>query len=444
MQAIINPLEFLNYQAKIELLDSEISQSDKDSLKAMVDNTRSYLSQHHADDYVLSLLDVNARSKIRHYIADYIKEARDVTFNTDMKTIIQYVQREITEMGVLQPALDDPSISSIEINGPGEVVVEQDGFPVHRIDIRFDNVDHIYQIIDRMLMPIGKTLNASTPIIDSNYRGFRINAIADVTRGGVSLDSPIISIRKFPPDVYLDEACIQYGNISEEISNFNRDVIPAGANILIGGGTNSGKTATLMRTPLYLDPLERILTIEDSAEMMLKQKTSYENYPNIAAMVAKEHVKESSAQPIWKLVKTSLRQNPDWIFIGEIRDEETAKQALVAANTGHFIASSIHANSAREAAIRLLQLNGNTITAASQIGTTIDLIYFQEYHFGKRIVTEIAELIGFQGTEEPILNPIFTYDFSAGHHVLVGKLKKLKKNLTKARVSEEILRRWCE
>src|SRR5690606_28862534 len=106
-----------------------------------------------------------------------------------------------------------------------------------------------------------------------------------------------------------------------------------------------------------------------------------------------------------------------------------AQQALVAANTGHFIAFTIHANSAREGAIRLLQLNGNTVTAASQIGSTIDLIQFQEYHEGKRIVTEIAELTGFRGTEEPILNTIFKFDFRTGQHIQVSKLKRLKEKL---------------
>ncbi|MNM94437.1 putative conjugal transfer protein [compost metagenome] len=313
-------------------------------------------------------------------------------------------------------------------------------------EIQFQDNDHIYRTIDKMLMPIGKTLTANEPIIDANYRGFRINVIMDVTRGGVSTRSPIISIRKFPPDVYSDEQCITYGNISSEISQFLADILPYGVNTMIAGGTNSGKTTQLIRFPAYYDRLTRFFCIEDSEEMLLKGKTTYQNYPNIASVIVKEHDDERKAYPIPKLVKTSLRQNPDVILIGEVRDEHAAEQALVAANTGHIVHLTIHANGTEEAGVRFLQLAGNNRTAASQIAMSFQLILFQKYEAttGKRVVFEIAEMLGFEGTERPLLNPIFRYDPTARQFQQVGKLKKLKSSLIAEGAPAHVISRWCE
>jgi pilus assembly protein CpaF len=420
---IVNPVDFLNYRSSES--SSQLDDSDVHGIMALIDKTKAYLKERHPHDYIQSFVDEKARARIWYTISDYIKEQKNIRFRTDLRRVTAFVQREITELGVLQIALNDPKITSIEINAPAETVVELSGKPVHDKRIIFSDNEHIYRTIDKLLMPLGKTLSANEPIIDANYRGFRVNVILDVSKGGVSANHPIISIRKFPPDVYTDQDCIAYGNISQEIVDFYNDIVPGRPNIVVAGGTNSGKTSTLMRFPLYLDKLDRIITAEDSEEMMLKQKPAYADYPNMAALIVKWHDLKERRIDLPKLVKTTLRQNLDVLLIGEIRDEEQAEQALIAANTGHQVLTSIHANTAPEAAVRMVQLNGDTKTAASRVAQVFDIINFQEYdeETGVRIVTDIAELIGFDGAETPILNPIFKYDYLERKHIRVGNLK---------------------
>jgi pilus assembly protein CpaF len=442
---LINPAEYVQYRRPEIKATNTRSKTDDENLKTLLERTQQYLITNYNDEFVRAIIDEQARNRVKYHISDFIRDQRDLKFSMDIGEVIEYVRTEITEMGVLQPALDDPAISSIEINGPAEVIVERNGFPVHMTEIRFRDNDHIYQTIDKMLMPIGKTLTANEPVIDANYRGFRINVIMDVTRGGVSTRSPIISIRKFPPDVFSDDECISYGNLSREISEFLKDVLPYGVNCIIAGGTNSGKTTQLIRFPQYYDPLTRFFCIEDSEEMLLKAKLSYQDYPNIASVIVKEHEDERKAYPIPKLVKTSLRQNPDVILIGEVRDEFAASQALVAANTGHIVHLTIHANGTEEAAVRFLHLSGNNPMTASQIVMSFDLILFQKYEAstGKRVVFEIGELIGFEG-DKPIIQPIFQYDPVRRRFNQTGKLTKLKRKLIAEGAPEETISRWCE
>lgn len=445
MIGIINPAEYVQYQRPDLKMPSVRNKTDDENIKGLLERTQQHLITHYNDEFVKAIIDEDARQRVKFHIMDYIRDQRDFKFSMAISEVINYVQTEITEMGVLQPALDDPSISSIEINGPTEVIVERNGFPVHMTEIRFQDVDHIYRTIDKMLMPIGKSLTANEPVIDANYRGFRINVIMDVKRGGVSTNSPIISIRKFPPDVFSDEDCINYGNISYEISQFLKDVLPYGARVIVAGGTNSGKTTQLIRFPKYYDPLTRFFCIEDSEEMMLKGKTTYQSFPNIASVIVKEHEDERKSYYIPKLVKTSLRQNPDVILIGEVRDEQAARQSLVAANSGHIVHLTIHADGVEESAIRFFQFFGNDPMAASQIAMSFHLILFQKYegNTGKRVVFEIGEILGFEG-DKPLINSIFKYDPRSRVFTRVGKLKKLKDKLISESAPDDVISRWCE
>lgn len=177
---------------------------------------------------------------------------------------------------------------------------------------------------------------------------------------------------------------------------------------------------------------------------MLKSKTTYQDYPNIASVIVKEHEDERKAYLIPKLVKTSLRQNPDVILIGEVRDEYAASQALVAANTGHIVHLTIHANGTEEAAVRFLQLSGNNPMTASQIVMSFDLIVYQKYEAetGKRVVFEIGELIRFEG-EKPVIHPIFQYDPVHRRFSQSGKLTKLRRKLIAEGAPMDVISRWC-
>lgn len=422
---IIDPLDYLNYHVRLSMVTRDISKDDQQQLDSLQAYVRTQLTKNHLDEYVKSLTNEQIRQKIKYYIADIIREQSDFTVSLPINEVIEWVQKEITELGVIQEILDDPSISSIEVNGPDRVIVEQDGRDIHLKDIRFRDNQHLLQTINKILLPIGKPISSTEPIVDANYRGFRICVIADNKEfQGISSGSPLISIRKFPPRVYTNDDCVRYGNISQEIVNFLEFAVPTGANIIVVGPTNSGKTTQLIRLPLFVDPVTRIISIEDSEEMMLASKEQYLHYPNLPSLLVKHAEDESKSYGIDKLIKACLRLRPEVLCIGEIRDEQAARQSLVGMNTGHTVWLTIHANSASEGAVRFLQLNGNNAAAASQIASSIDLIVFQKkMPNGVRVVTEISELISFRGTEEPVLNPIFKYDYATEKHKRVGDVK---------------------
>ncbi|BFH18336.1 hypothetical protein J6TS7_32580 [Paenibacillus dendritiformis] len=444
---IINPLDFLDYKFQRLDISTEISKNEMKSLEELAKQVRYHLRNFHVDDFINAMYQKEARMKVCYFISDYIREQNQFTFEMNLNDVIEWVQKDITGLGVLQEVLENDNITNIDINGLDQVIVEDKGITVHREEICFQSVDHMYQIIDKILMPIGKPISSNEPIIDANYKGFRVNVIADTkTYAGVSARYPLISIRKFPPRVFSDEECIQYGNISKEISDFLKFIVPCGANIIISGGTNSGKTTQLIRLPLYVDRLTRILSIEDSEEMMLAYKEQYQNYPNLPSLLVKDIEDKERSYGIDKLIKAALRQNPDIMIIGEVRDESAARQSLIGMNTGHIVWLTIHANSAKEAATRILQLNGNTLAAASQIGSSVDLIVFQKkLKNGARVVTEICELLGYKGVEEPVLNPIFRYDYKKQIHVQVGKItsENMLEKIDLHGVNEDIVGTWC-
>jgi pilus assembly protein CpaF len=445
---IIEPLEYLDYEVELSN-QTMFSESDTKKLNDLSKYVRNQLQQQYMDDYVRSLTNEQARQKVKYLIGDIVREQSEYAFNTmKINDVIVWVQKEITELGVIQEILDDPTISSIEINGPDAVIVEIDGKDIHRPDIRFNSVRHYHQVISKILTPIGKSISSMNPIVDANYRGFRICVVADNEEyQGVSAKYPLVSIRKFPPDVYSDEDCIRYGNATQEIIDFLKFIVPVNANIIVSGGTNSGKTAQLIRLPMRVDPITRIISIEDSQEMMLAEKIQYQHYKNLPSLLVKELEDFMKSYNIDKLVKASLRLKPTILCIGEIRDEAAAKQSLNGMNTGHTVWSTIHANSAREAAIRLVQLNGNTSAAASQVATSIDIIIFQKkLKNGVRKITEIAELLRYEGTEEPILNTIFKYQSRTKRQVQVGKIisKTLLEKIYLAEPDDEDILRWCK
>lgn len=442
-RGFINPVEHKTTKAVAAIDQAQLSVADHEQRKKLTTKVRIMLRDKHHDEFVQSIYNEAARQKVRYYIADFIKEQKDVTFQTSLDRVTALIQTEITEMGVLEKPLKNNAISSLEINSPTETIVEENGVPRHDKSIQFQDVEHIYSIISKMLLPIGKTLSANEPVIDANYRGFRICVTLERSRGGVSANTPTISIRKFPPDVYSNEACIEYGNMSKEIVEFFQDIYPCNPTTVVCGGTNSGKTSQLIRIPLYLPEITKMITIEDSEEMMLKMKKAYQDYPNIVAMIVKDHENERKRYDIGKLVKTTLRQNPDWIMIGEIRDSFAAIQALEAANTGHAIATTIHANSAEMGAVRLMQLAGNNEIAASQVSSTVNLIIYQANDHGKRRIIEISEIISFEDGKTPKMNQIFVYDPIKGEHIWKNKLMKMKGKLIQQRAPQEVVERWC-
>lgn len=445
----INPVDYINYQVDTTLLgQKEFTYQESDHLEKLAKRVRERLQVDHLDEFVASLMDPEARKKVQYYIADIIRNISDMQLPGGLDRVIAWVQKEITEMSVLQELFDDPEISNIDVNGPQRIMIEKNGVMQHAKHIQFESIDHIYRVINRMLSPMGKQLTGNTPSIDTVYYGTRICAVADTYKySGLSSDSPLISIRKFPPGVFSDEQIVASGNQSQRMLEFFKFIVGSNANIIVGGSTNSGKTTLLLRLPLYLDSLTRIFTVEDSPELLLSSKLEYADYPNIVALQTKDIEDVSKSYGTGRVIRTTLRMSPNVYIIGEIRDDDGAKEALKAGNTGHVLLSSTHANSCEAAATRILQLNGNTEAAAAQISETIDIFVYQKrLKNGQRIITKIAELIGYEGVKNAVLNTIFIYDAKRKVHRQVGKLKTdyMRDKVYLQEWPEEEISRWCD
>ena len=445
----INPIDYLNYQYTPSLLRDSTKEEEK-RLDALEDFVRGELRSRYLSDFFEMSRNAEARQRVRYYIADIVKERTDFEIDfMSTQELIERMQQVITMFGPLQPTLDDITISSIEVNNIDQVIVEQNGKDVWREDIVFRDQDEIYQIINRMLAPYGKTLSSSEPSIDAYYEGMRISVIADSnSRAGISSYSPLISIRKFPPSVYSRQTCIQNGNMSIAMDEFLAFVIPCKATTVVAGSTNSGKTSKVQMLPMYVSPLTRIISIEDSKEMMLADKEEYKDYKNLPSLTVKEMEKSEKSITISKLVKASLRLRPTIICIGEIRDEDAAIEAIKAANTGHSLWTTVHANGCREAAFRLLSLHKNK-SDSIQIGDAVDFIIFQEKieETGQRVVTEIAELISFRSEADIEMNTIFKYDQRTKQHVFVNKIKSpgmVSRIYGTSRITDEQMDKWCD
>lgn len=452
MVRAFNPYEFIN-KCEVELIP-QINISATERLHNVVNNVRAYLRDEHSHAFALSVIDPATRRELQNIIRDYVTQKRNLHIaGIELESVIKSVQQEILYFGPIQQALDDPEVTNIDINTPRDVYIERNGEEEYRPDLGFKDEDHLYNIINKMLIPLGKTLTANEPHIDSLFENYRICAVLKAERGGIATESTCISIRKFSEDTLSTEQLIQMGTINAEIDEFFRDVIPS-ANIIIAGATNSGKTTTLISFPLYFHENTRIITIEDSPEMMLRRKKTYHNYRNIVALQTKHHENQEKRYDIAKLTKVSLRMRPWKIIVGEVRDGEAARQTHEAMNTGHNCYVTLHASSARNAATRIVQLAGdgyNDEAIAAQLADTVDLIIFQQKIRKSRVITEIVELVGYEGAKHPICNTIFTFrqtgvdkdGYVHGYHQRVGRISsELASKLRVNMVPMERINRW--
>lgn len=410
MVRTFNPYEHIGkHEGEI---NTEVNISDTDRLQTVLHKVRAYLRDEHAKAFAKSVIDPRAREELKTVIADYITQRRGLYIQgVDLESLIKTVQQEILYFGPIQKALDDPEVTNIDINTPRDVYIERNGEEEFRPDMVFKDEDHLNNIINKMLIPLGKTLTANEPHVDSLFEKYRICAVLKADGGGVATESTCVSIRKFSEDIISSEELVRTGTISKEMDEFFRDAVPC-SNIIIAGATNSGKTTTLVAFPQYFHENTRIITIEDSPEMMLRRKKAYRSYRNIVALQTKYHENPEKRYDIAKLTKVSLRMRPWKIIVGEVRDGNAARQAHEAMNTGHNCYITIHASSARNAATRLVQLAGdgyNDEVIAAQLADTVDLIIFQQKIKKSRVITEVAELIGYEGAKHPICITLFTY-----------------------------------
>jgi pilus assembly protein CpaF len=301
---------------------------------------------------------------------------------------------EILGYGPLQPLLDDPEVTEIMVNGPYQVYVERHG-KIEMTSVRFRDERHLMRIIEKILLPLGKRIDERVPMVDARLPdGSRVNVVIPP----ISLNGPCVTIRKFSRDPFTMSDLISFGTLTPEAAQFLQAAVQAKLNILITGGTASGKTTLLNVLSAFIPNDERIITIEDTAELQLRQ----------------DHVVRLEARPpniegvgevtIRDLVRNALRMRPDRIIVGECRGSE-ALDMLQAMNTGHEGSmTTIHANNPREALSRLetmVLMAGMDLPVRAireQIAGAIDLIvHMARLRDGSRKVMQISEITGMEG-----------------------------------------------
>ena len=306
-------------------------------------------------------------------------------------TLVQSVLHELVGLGPLEPLLEDESVSEIMVNGPAQVYVERFG-RLTLTEICFDDEAHLRRIIERILAPLGRRADESSPMADARLAdGSRINIILPP----LSVRGPILTIRKFARTPLLVSDLIRLGTLTEQAAEFLRGCVEKRLNILVSGGTGSGKTTTLNALSSFIGAGERIVTIEDAAELQLQQA-------HVVTLESRPPNLEGCGEiTIRQLVRNALRMRPDRLLLGEVRGGE-ALDLLQALNTGHDGSlSTIHANSPRDALSRLETL---TLLAGAdlplravreQVASAVQLVVQQQrLSDGRRRVTCISEIAG--------------------------------------------------
>lgn len=308
--------------------------------------------------------------------------------------------------GPIQSLLDDPEISEIMVNGPEKVFIEKDGQLI-KTEVKFDDEDHVIRVIERIILPLGRRVDYDSPTVDARLPdGSRVNAVVRP----VAIDGPSLTIRKFRKDKLKVEDLINFGSLTRPMADFLEACVKARFNIVISGGTGSGKTTLLNVLSGFIPENERIITIEDAAELQLQQD-------HVMRMETKPPNSDGAgAVTIRDLVRNSLRMRPDRIVVGEVRGGE-ALDMLQAMNTGHDGSlTTIHANTPRDAISRietLVLMAGMDLplkVVRQQISSAVDLIVQQtRLKDGQRKVTQVTEVAGMEG-DIIVLTDIFKFN----------------------------------
>lgn len=338
--------------------------------------------------------DKEARAQIRE-TCEALMAQESLPLNVPTRQrIIKEIEDEILGLGPLEQLLSDPSVSDILVNGPNQIYVERHG-RLEPSSVHFDSEQHLMTVIDRIVSRIGRRIDESSPMVDARLQdGSRVNAIIPP----LAIDGPQVSIRRFAVERLTIERLIELGELTSDIAKVLQAVVVARLNILVSGGTGSGKTTLLNTLSSFIPDSERIVTIEDSAELQLQQphKVRLETRPpNIEG---KGEVTQRD------LVKNSLRMRPDRIVIGEVRGAE-ALDMLQAMNTGHDGSiTTIHANSPRDALTRIESMvamtgfNLPTRPLRAQIASAIDVIVqLERQDDGVRRIVSVQEVQGLEG-----------------------------------------------
>jgi len=313
---------------------------------------------------------------------------------------------ELIGFGPIQNLIDDPDISEVMVNRPDQVYIERKG-KLLETHVKFENDDHIRRVIERIIMPLGRRVDTDSPMVDARLPdGSRVNAVIPP----VAIDSPLLTIRKFSKARLTVDQLIEFDTLTPMMSDFLRACVMGRLNIIISGGTGSGKTTLLNVLSCFIPETERVLTIEDSAELRLAQV-------HVIRMEARPPDLDGRGQvTIRDMVRNALRMRPDRIIVGECRGGE-ALDMLQAMNTGHDGSlTTLHANSPRDALSRLetmVLMSGMELplkVIRQQVASAVDLIVHQSrLKNGPRKITAISEVSGMEG-DTIVMTDIFKYE----------------------------------
>jgi len=369
-------------------------------------------------------MDISQTAEVRRTIEELFEgilaEEKIVLSRPERRRLFEQIVAEILGLGPIQSLLADPSITEIMVNGAKQIYIERGG-KIYREPLSFESDDHLMRIIDRIVAPLGRRIDESSPYVDARLPdGSRVNAVIPP----ISLVGPVLTIRKFAIDPITVQQLIEFGTITPEAVEFLKACVLARINMIISGGTGSGKTTLLNILSQYVPADERIVTIENAAELQLRQEhvvTLESRPPNIEGR---------GEVTIQNLVVNSLRMRPDRIIVGEIRAEE-ALDMLQAMNTGHEGSmTTAHSNSPRDTLARIETM---TLMAGmdlpmrairEQISSALELVvHLERMRDGTRKVTNITEIQGMEG-DVVTMTDLFVFEqtgFEEGR--VIGRLR---------------------
>ena len=338
-----------------------------------------------------------AHSKLPDFVAERVNLHRylldKINLGKELEALITDITDEMLGLGPIEPLLADDSISDILIKGPNDVYIERFG-KLEKTEMRFKDEAHLLRIINKIVAAVGRRVDESSPLVDARLAdGSRVN----VAIRPVAVDGPQVSIRKFSKRPYSLEKLVDNGAVSLGMARLLSAAVRGRISIVISGGTGSGKTTMLNALSAYIPHEERLVTIEDAAELQLQQPHVVRLETRPPTLDGRNEVRQR------ELLKNALRMRPDRIIVGEVRGEE-AFDMLQAVNTGHEGSmTTVHANSPRDAISRLEQMVGmagmpmSQLSVRSQIASAITLfVQVQRMHDGTRRVVSIAEVTGME------------------------------------------------
>lgn len=346
--------------------------------------------------------------KIEEWITYYLEEETKQDFLPYYRRVLlgKEIFYSLRKLDILQPLLENPHITEIMVNGTERIFIEEDG-KLQKLELHFPSEEKLRNIIQQIVAKCNRVVNDMSPIVDARLEdGSRVNVVLNP----VALNGPILTIRRFPKHPYDMQKLVEIGSLSDEAATLLKNLVKAGYNILVSGGTGSGKTTFLNALSGFIPKEERIITIEDSAELQIQ------GIDNLIRMETKNANQENTkAISIRDLIKTSLRMRPTRIIVGEVRGSEAMDMVCSAMNCGHDGSmSTVHANSAQDTLLRLetMILMAAQIPIAAiraQISSGVDIIV----HLGRlrdksRRVLEIMEVTGIEQGEIK-LNPLFQF-----------------------------------